>query len=186
MIDFQKKKKVDMSLSPENDPPNIRTKKKKGAQSQNNRFLFWLYFCHLLVPLPPTPPRDDKHSHRRVSLIPVSLTMYIWEQVLASANSRFRPMLTDDTNGDGIGNVSLQYVPQLTPKILKDPSLDPNQAISPLKINYQVKLDTTFYPTAIRTTNCGPPVNDIILGIIHNSTNTNSWDAYITEVQQVI
>ena len=94
-------------------------------------------------------------------------------------------MLTDDTFGDGIGNVSLQFTPQLKPKILQPPSRDPNQAVSPLQINYKVKLDTPFYPTAVRTTNCGPPVNDIILGIIHDPNKTASWDAYITECQQV-
>ena len=51
MIDFQKKKKVDMSLSPENDPPNIRTKKKK----HNLKIIgfFFLSFCWFPSPQPP-------------------------------------------------------------------------------------------------------------------------------------
>ena len=54
MIDFQKKKKVDMSLSPENDPPNIRTKKKK----KNKIFFFVVLWSYPFNPANFVPPEQ--------------------------------------------------------------------------------------------------------------------------------
>tara|TARA_B110000914_G_scaffold128891_1_gene112553 strand:- start:192 stop:626 length:435 start_codon:yes stop_codon:yes gene_type:complete len=99
-----------------------------------------------------------------------------------------RPMLTDDTYGDGRGNVSFQYIPKLPSRNIMAiaQKRSPDEATSNLGITYSLKRDTPFYPVVPRADKKrGPLVNDIVLGLLYRHRDVAAWDNYIDTTTKV-
>ena len=97
-------------------------------------------------------------------------------------------MLTDDTYGDGRGNVSFQYIPKLPSRNIMaiDQTSRPDEATSNLGITYSLKRDTPFYPVVPRADQQrGPLVNDIVLGLLYKQRDVTAWDDYIDTTTKV-